>query len=118
VTLLSVWCCVRYARHATERLADDYNGELWIEIQMPAILPVGSWVDLPTPRAWRSVLGVSIGKISEWSLVGRRGVVVCEIDDPCHLGREQVKELLAIGYSEHFGGYPKEVCEASEDLFR
>jgi hypothetical protein len=115
VTSLSVWCCVRYARDAAERLADDYNGELWIKMPMPAILPVGSWVDLPTPRAWRSALGVSTGKISEWSLIG--GFLVCEIDDPSHIDDYGVAELLAIGYSDHRGGYPKEVCESYDKLF-
>jgi hypothetical protein len=111
----AVWCCVHFSRHTTERLADDYTGELWIKLQMPAILPVGSWVDLPTPRDWRPGSGTSSGKISSWSLMGE--VIVCEIDDPSHLGNDQGAELLAIGYADHQCGYPNEVSKASDGLF-
>ena len=116
MTLLSVWCRICHARRSEERLADCYYGELWIKLSMPAILPVGSWIELPTPQAWRSATGVSFGKISEWTLIG--GFLVCEIDDSCHLGNEQVAELLAIGYSDYLDDYPEEVGEASENLFR
>ena len=112
----SVWCCVRFARHSADRLEDDYMGELWIKMPMPAILPVGSWVDLPTPSFWRPISGLTSGEISSWSLVGN--AIVCEIDDPSHLGNDSVAELLAIGYVDADGGYPDEVSAASGGLFR
>jgi len=113
---LAVWCCVRWARLMKERLEDDFNGELWVKIPMPAILPVGSFVDLPTPRAWVSVSGALGGTIASWHLMD--GVLVCEIDDNCHIPNDSVQELLAAGYSYHPAGYPDEVSEAGKRLFR
>jgi hypothetical protein len=113
---LPVWCRVRFAAHSAERLADDYAGELWIKMPMPAILPVGSWIDLPTPRTWRPCSGITSGRISSWSLIG--DAIVCEINDPSHLGNDIVDELLAIGYVDHGGGYPDEVSAASDKMCR
>jgi hypothetical protein len=112
----AVWCCVRWARLTKERLEEDFNGELWIKMSMPAIFPVGSFIDLPTPRAWDSVSGALGGRIASWHLIGSE--IVCEIDDNCHVGNDSVQELLAIGYSDHSGGYPDEVWQSGERLLR
>ncbi len=112
----AVWCCVYFARHTSERLENDHTGALWIKLPMPAIIPVGSWVDLPTPLGWRPGCGQLSGKIALWSLMG--DAIVCEIDDPCHVGTDHVAELLAIGYADHNGDYPDEVSAALGRLFR
>lgn len=111
----AVWCCVRWVS-AGEKLKDDFTGELWINVAMPAILPAGSSVDLPTPREWGRVTGVMTGTIASWALMG--SAIVCEIRDESHLGIDSVQELLAIGYANHDGGYPDEVWSASEGLLR
>lgn len=111
-----VWCCVHWPRDRHEGFDEDFSGELWIKVSMPAILPVGSLVGLPTPRAWDRTCGELSGKISAWALAG--GVLVCEIEDTSFIDAETVKELLAIGYTDHSGGNPGEVRDAYKGLFR
>jgi len=83
---------------------------------MPAILPVGSDIDLPTPRSWHSATGVMTSIIKSWSLCG--DAIVCTLEDTDCLGQESVAELLAIGYADHSGGYPDEVWKAMEKMLR
>ena len=111
----AVWCCVRWSR-AGERLEGDFTGELWMRMSMPAILPVGSDIDIPTPRSWDSATGVMSGIIKSWSLCG--DAIVCTLEGTDYLGQESVAELLAIGYADHSGGYPDEVWKAMEKMLR
>ena len=113
---LAVWCCVKWAELSPDSDEDDFTGALWIRMAMPAILPVGSDIDLPTPRSWDSATGVMTGRIVSWSLCG--DAIVCELEDTSHLGQDSVAELLAIGYADHSGGYPDEVWKAIEKMLR
>ena len=114
---LSVWCCLDLSTPTDTRLEDDYQGELWIKLRMPATLPVGSSVYLPTPRQWERAVCELHGRITGWMAVGE--VVVCEMDTPgSHFNGESVSDMMAIGYIKPESGYPDEVDAAYGKLWR
>ena len=114
---LSVWCCLDLSTPESTRLEDDYQGELWIKLRMPAALPVGSRVYLPTPRPWERAGSELCGRITEWMAVG--DLVVCEMDTPgSHFNGESVSDLLAIGYIKPESGCPDEVDAAYRKLWQ
>jgi hypothetical protein len=114
---LSVWCRLDLSTPTDTRLEDDYQGGLWIKLRMPAALPVGSSVYLPTPLQWERAVCELHGRITEWMAVGE--LVVCEMDTPgSHFNGESVSDLLAIGYIKPESGCPDEVGAAYRKLWR
>lgn len=112
----SVWCGVSFAgRCGSDKLdADDYDGEIWVKVTMPAILPVGQWVYLPTPKAWKPCTGELSGRIDAWHVVC--DAIVCDIFcQGMHVDAEGVSELLEIGYQRDF---PGELEESYRTLLR
>lgn len=110
---LAVWCCIYFSK-TQERLDADFRGELWVKMKMPSVLPVGSQVDLPTPRGWYAISGMMEGRVREWRQHGT--VLVCEMDHECHIDFEATRELVSIGYIDAGDGYPSEVLNAYEAL--
>lgn len=110
----SVWCCVRFADPSHSKdptLTGDFADELWIKLPMPVILPVGSWVNLPTPKEWIGGCGHLGGAITKWFLFDAS--IVCEIEmRGTYLSSTDVPDLLAIGYVDTDECYPDEVQES------
>lgn len=84
---------------------------LWLALKIPAVVPVGSNIWLPTPKSWRPVTGLMSGTVSRWDILNDK--LVCKVVPDMRMDQDGADELVAIGYS-------REELDSAEDdkLFR
>jgi hypothetical protein len=111
---MKIYCEVLFKEAALSEKFGKCAEYLWVEIDIPCVVPVGSTLDLPTPKEWRPITGEMSAEITSWDITG--GVLSCTAEpygftcDP-----EGIAELLLIGYS---GDEPREIGDAYESVFR
>lgn len=111
---MRIYCEVTFVDAAESKRFGKCAERLWVEIEMPCVVPVGTSLDLPTPKGWRSITGEISVRITSWDVTG--GVLSCQAEpigftcDP-----DGIAELLAIGYSKDT---PAELDAAYETIFR
>lgn len=111
-----VWFCVSFLGHETKRHPGEFAEGLWVKLSVPAILPIGSSVFLPTPLGWERTGGELYGIVRQWRAFG--DALVCEVVERVDLDQDSLNDLLAIGYVDCDGGYPDEVIRAGDKLLR
>ena len=109
----SVWCRVSI----NERRADGRVYGLvdrWVQVDMPFIMPIGTTVDLPTPRKWTEC--EMEGEIKGWSVSG--GVAHCYIEATGYLDSDDVADLEEIGYIGDDCEWPATVQAGVNRMYR
>lgn len=111
---MKVYCEVLFKEAALSERFGKCAEYLWVEVDIPFVVPVGTTLDLPTPKEWKPITGEISAKITSWDVTG--GLLSCKAEpygftcDP-----DGIKELLLIGYSRQT---PAEIDAAWESIFR
>ena len=102
-----------YRINCTECESEKVLRTLWVPQDVFAIVPVDSWVYLPTPKEWVGESGKLSGVVTGYVATG------CEIEcdvDLVAIGfdeGEDFAEMLAIGYVDK---EPQEIVDAYNSL--
>jgi hypothetical protein len=109
---MKIWCAVE-CRLSKEAMAEKrYAVDVFfIQIEIPAILPVGSMVHLPAPKLW---LDTIMCEIKGYAAIGTYLECQCE-PVGTYFSDESFSQMAAIGYTRVM---PKEYEEQSDLLGR
>lgn len=87
---MKIWCDVQV------EMEGDAIG-LWIQIELLAIVPIGTSIELPIPKAWEDYGDWIFGHIIDYHV--EDGQITCRIyADFCISDKEMLQELLDVGY--------------------
>jgi len=104
-----IWCNVVCLDDKEKCVAD-----LWVIIEIPCIVPIGSCIHLPTPKEWEPICGAIYSQIDGYQVTG--GILHCTAKPLGMVFDEHgVQELIAIGYKET---EPLELRAAYDSILR
>lgn len=102
---MNVWCQIDCLNDKRSRVVKT----LWIQIDMPVLMPIGSTVYMPTPINWEDICGSLICRVAGYTLMG--SVIECKADPIMMVFGDDFSDMLSIGYVEN---EPEELKAAFE----
>lgn len=106
--MIDVWASIRFNSKSVCHL-----DELWVKIQLPCLVPVGTTIRLPTPKGWNDEADIE-SEVKSWHVHGT--AIECQLaPETVVLDSEALAELHAIGY-RFADGWPQEILDAMAAL--
>lgn len=91
---MNVWCEVDCLDDKRTRIVKT----LWVQIEMPVLMPIGSIIYMPSPKDWEPICGSLMCRVKGYTLIGQQIECKAEPVGMVFDADDTFEDMLAVGY--------------------